>query len=264
MQPETQHDSDRCYAAAFSEALLRPDRQTPLGISGPRGKMAVKRYNIYRNNVTVSLIDALAAVFPATQRIVGVEFFRAMARTHVGAYPPASPLLFEYGQDFPAFIGRFEHAQSMPWLADVAQIERAWLDAYHAADAAPLSAAQLAPVSADRLPRLGFTVHPATRIVRSRYSALTIFTANRGTNAIGEIDASDPEDTLITRKESDVEARRLPDGGAVFLSALIGGGSLGDAAANATNAASNFDLSASISGMLEAGAFTAIRFGDDA
>ncbi len=192
MQPETQHDSDRCYAAAFSEALLRPDRQTPLGISGPRGKMAVKRYNIYRNNVTVSLIDALAAVFPATQRIVGVEFFRAMARTHVGAYPPASPLLFEYGQDFPAFIGRFEHAQSMPWLADVAQIERAWLDAYHAADAAPLSAAQLAPVSADRLPRLGFTVHPATRIVRSRYSALTIFTANRGTNAIGEIDASDP------------------------------------------------------------------------
>lgn len=43
-------------------------------------------------------------------------------------------------RDFPDFIERYEHAQSMPWLADVARIERAWLDAYHAADTEALSA----------------------------------------------------------------------------------------------------------------------------
>src|SRR3974390_136719 len=37
-----------------------------------------KRYNVYRNNVTVSLIDALAAIYPAIQRITGVDAFRAM------------------------------------------------------------------------------------------------------------------------------------------------------------------------------------------
>ena len=94
---------------------------------------------MYRNNVTVSLIDALAAVYPAVQRITGVDFFRAMARFHVRATPPTSPLLFEYGRDFPAFIEGYEYAQAMPWLADTARIERAWLDAYHAADAEPLS-----------------------------------------------------------------------------------------------------------------------------
>jgi len=138
------------YAAMFSSALLRPERETPSLIAGPKGKGAVKRYNVYRNNVTVSLIEALAAIFPAVRRITGEEFFGAMARFHIRETPPSSPLLFEYGRDFPAFIARYEYAQDMPWLADVARIERAWLDAYHAADAEPLSPSALAVVPAER------------------------------------------------------------------------------------------------------------------
>jgi Putative DNA-binding domain len=113
------------YAAAFSPPLLNPDKATPPTVAGPSGKAALKRYNVYRNNVTVSLIDALAAVYPAVQRITGVEFFRAMARSHIRATPPNSPLLFEYGREFPVFIERYEYARSMPWLADIARIERA-------------------------------------------------------------------------------------------------------------------------------------------
>jgi hypothetical protein len=92
------------YAESFAAALIDPARTTPSLVAGPNGKAAVRRYNVYRNNVTVSLIDALAAVYPAVQRITGVEFFRAMARFHVRASPPTSPLLFDYGRDFPAFI----------------------------------------------------------------------------------------------------------------------------------------------------------------
>ncbi len=132
------------YAAVLAPGLIDPDYETPAGVVGPRGKGAVKRYNVYRNNVTVSLIDALAAAFPATQRITGVEFFRAMARFHVRETPPRSPLLFEYGHDFPDFIAHYDYAQPMPYLADTARIERAWLDAYHAADMPPLPAQKLA------------------------------------------------------------------------------------------------------------------------
>ena len=134
------------YAAVLAPGLIDPEYETPAGVVGPNGKGAVKRYNVYRNNVTVSLIDALAAVFPATQRITGVEFFRAMARFHVRATPPRSPLLFEYGREFPDFIERYEYARPMPYLADTARIERAWLDAYHAADESPLAAQNLAAI----------------------------------------------------------------------------------------------------------------------
>ena len=47
------------YAAAFSSALTRPDLETPSLVIGPNAKSGTKRYNIYRNNVTVSLIDGL-------------------------------------------------------------------------------------------------------------------------------------------------------------------------------------------------------------
>src|SRR5690242_12166554 len=161
MQPET----GLSFAAAFAPALLDPARKTPGIVTGPNGKAAGRRYDVYRNNVTVSLIDALAAIYPAVQRITGPEFFRAMARFHIRQSPPASPLLFEYGRDFPAFIEQYEYAKSLPWLADVARLERAWLDAYHAADATPLPPAALSKIAPDQLGELVFVIHPATRVV---------------------------------------------------------------------------------------------------
>jgi hypothetical protein len=150
------------YAAAFARALLNPDLATPTAVAGPKSKAAVKRYNVYRNNVTVSLINAVAAAFPATLRITGVDFFRAMARFYVRATPPSSPLLFEYGREFPDFIERCEYAQSVPWLADVARIERAWLDAYHAVDVQPLMPRDLAAIPSERLANTVLKPHPAT------------------------------------------------------------------------------------------------------
>jgi hypothetical protein len=260
--PQLEQDPHASYAVAFAASLLDPGRSTPSVVAGPAGKAAAKRYNVYRNNVTVSLIDALAATYPAVQRITGVEFFRAMARSHVRATPPTSPLLFEYGRDLPEFIERYEYASSMPWLTDTARIERAWLDAYHAADAEPLPPSALASVSQEKLADLIFVAHPATRIVRSRFAAVTIVARNRSNEPVGRIDASMPEDALITRPDLDVVLSRLPPGGATFLKNLMSGRSLGEAAASAMEASTSFDIAASITGMIEAGAFTTMTFGD--
>ncbi|WFU41339.1 DNA-binding domain-containing protein [Bradyrhizobium sp. CB82] len=251
------------HAAAFASGLLDPTRQTPSRVTGPSGKAVTKRYNVYRNNVTVSLIDALAAVYPAVQRITGVDFFRAMARFHIRATPPISPLLFEYGRDFPAFIEQYEYARSMPWLADVARIERAWLDAYHAADMRPLAIDALASVPHDQLAAVTFEAHPAVRIVRSEFSAVSIFAASReAAQQSRNIDASIPEDALITRPDFEVVVRRLPSGGAKFISLLISGWTLGEAVAEAQNETDSFDIAPNLAGMMEAGVFASISFGD--
>ena len=80
------------FAGQFSATLLNPDAPAPALVTGPRGKRAEKRYNVYRNNVTVSLIAALSSIFPAVERITGPDFFRAMARFHVRETPPSSRL----------------------------------------------------------------------------------------------------------------------------------------------------------------------------
>jgi Putative DNA-binding domain len=226
-----------------------------------RGKGVVKRYNVYRNNVTVSLIDALAAIYPAVQRITGVEFFRAMARFHVRATLPVSQLLFEYGRDFPSFIESYEHARDMPWLADTARIERAWLDAYHAADAATLKAEALVSVDPSSLAQVRFIPHPAARIVRSRYPAVAIFAMNRADGPVSPLCSCDAEDALVTRPDADVIVSRLPAGGAAFLITLIKGEPLGSAAEAAFEETDSFDLPANLAAMISAGVFTGIQQG---
>ncbi|MGJ4952528.1 HvfC/BufC family peptide modification chaperone [Bradyrhizobium sp. HKCCYLS20291] len=258
LQPERTPD----YAAQFAGALLAPHCETPAAVTGPRAKAAGRRFNVYRNNVTVSLIESLIAIYPAVQRITGSDFFRAMARAHLRETPPTSPLLFDYGRDFPAFIASYAHSAAMPFLADVARLERAWLDAYHAADAAPLDGQALARVAPEQLPGLRFTAHPATRIIRSDFAAVTIFAANRSDDPVPRIDGSVPEDALVTRPALDVAVRRLPSGGAVFAQLLIARQPLGDAAAAAFDAAPDFDLPSNIAGLIEAGAFTEIQLED--
>jgi hypothetical protein len=105
---------------------------------------------------------------------------------------------------------------------------------------------------------------PPARIVRSRFPAVTIFTANRGDGSASRVEVVEAEDALLTRPVLEVEARRLPLGGAIFIARLIAGDSLGAAASAAFSDTPSFDLAANISGMLEAGAFAAAIWGESA
>ena len=250
------------FAAAFSRGLTDPSLPPPAQLVAAAGKGVIKRYNVYRNNVTVSLIDSVAAIYPAVQRITGTEFFRAMARFYVRATPPVSPLLFDYGRGFPDFIAAYEYAREMPWLADVARIERAWLDAYHAADLPVLAQQTFAQIDPGQLGDLHFTAHPATRIVRSAYPAVAIFAMNRKDGPVEPLCSSDSEDALVTRPDHDVLVSHLPAGAAMFLTRLIEGEPLGVAAAAAFDDAPSFDLPASLAGMITSGVFAAISPGE--
>jgi hypothetical protein len=257
MQPNNQlRDTDQ---SEFGAALLDPDLPLPEGIVGPRGKAATKRFAVYRNNVTVGLINALADIFPAVARLVGADFFRNMARIYIAEEPPRSALLFQYGHGFPDFLTRFEPVGKLPYLPDVARLERRWLDATHAADMEPLPPASLAALSPQDLERVCFTPHPAARIVESRFAAVSIFSASRAQQPLDAIRVMNPEAGLITRPHHEVQIRLLPGDAAWCFQDLLRGGSLGHAANRAHEQYPGFDLASAISALLESGAFSALR-----
>ncbi|MDH6230755.1 hypothetical protein M2281_001327 [Mesorhizobium soli] len=239
----------------FAEALLDPERPAPSGLVGPDGAPSARRFAVYRNNVVVGLIDALQAAFPAVCRIVGQDFFRAIARVYVAREPSDSPIMLGYGGGFPDFVSGFEPAVTLPYLADVARIERAWTEAYHAAVAEPFDPAALAAVVPDVLPATRLILHPSVRIVQSCFPALTIWQMNVGDVVPGPVDLDrGGENAIIVRPEADVEVRSLPDGGAAFVKALRAGYSVLEATKAALATDSRFDLSASLIGLLQAGA----------
>jgi len=109
----------------FARALLDPVHAVPAAIRGAARRRADRRFAVHRNNVVVGLINALAERFPVVSRLVGDEFFRAMARLYATMRPPASPLMMLYGETFPEFIDAFAPAAALPYLGDIARLEYA-------------------------------------------------------------------------------------------------------------------------------------------
>src|SRR5680860_832939 len=94
----------------FARAVLDIDAPTPQGLVRKTGTAPSRRFGVYRNNVYASLIDVLTSRFPISARLVGEEFFRAMARVYVQKEPPRSPVLLRYGAGFADFIAGFPPA----------------------------------------------------------------------------------------------------------------------------------------------------------
>ena len=231
----------------FAAALLDPNMPVPLGLVGPDRKSSEKRFNVYRNNVVAGLVEALKAAFPAVCRIVGDEFFAAMARVYVALEPPRSPIMLDYGRTFPDFIRKFEPAKSVPYLSDVARLERAWVEAYHAAEAPPADPALLATIDSQSLPRMGLTLHPSARVVRSSFPAVQIWLMNIDGGVPAAIDiSSEGENALVVRPIVEVEVRRLPVGAATFIIGLAAGASVAEATTLAFDENSNFDLAGAL------------------
>ncbi len=249
----------------FAEALLDPALPVPAGLIGPDGEPSQKRFAVYRNNVVAGLTETLMAAFPAVCRIVGVDFFRAMARAYIVLEPPRSPILLVYGAGFPDFIDGFEPVATLPYLSGVARIERAWTEAYHSPEAAPLEPAALRAVKADQLPRVSFVLHPSVRVVRSPLPSLTIWRMNVDDGIPAPVDlAGGGEDALVVRPAAEVEVRAMPPAGAEFLNALAPGKSVVEATKTAMTADNRFDLSANLAGLISAGVFVGYTFAEEA
>lgn len=242
--------------AEFRAALLDPAAAVPEGLCDPEERPAGRRFAVYRNNVAVSLTEALETAFPVLRRIVGDEFFRAMAGVFLRSHPPASPVLMLYGEDMPAFLASFPPVAHLGYLPDVARLELALRAAYHAADSRPVGPEALS--AGGDLMSARLTLAPTTRVIRSRWPLHDIWRANTEDGAPKPGRAA--QDVLVTRPAFDPKVNLLPTGAEAFISRLAEGGSL---AAATLAAGASFDPGPTLALLLQGNAITGINFGDD-
>jgi hypothetical protein len=244
---------------AFAAALQDPDGPLPPGLKTWNGSDAGARFAVYRNNVAVSRVGALADTFPVTRQLVGIPFFEAMARRFIAIEPPCSPVLTEYGNGFPDFIADFEPAASLAYLPDLARLELARVRAYHAAEAEALGAADLARhlAAPDRLPETRLVLHPSFTVLQSRHAICTLWAAHQGDAPIEGIDSSRPESALVLREGDDVLVLPISPSTARFLATLASGAPLGEAVAVALAREAHFDLTQTLALLIRHGGIAA-------
>jgi hypothetical protein len=244
----------------LADALLDAQLPCPPGLRAWNGSDPARRFAVHRNNVVVSLVDALADTFPVVQALVGEEFFRAMAKVFVRAQPPASPLMHRYGGDLPAFIEGFPPARELACLADVARLEFARVQACHSADAPPLSPAGATRALASGAPvgALRLVPHPATRWLASAHPVVSLWAAHQGEGRLEDIDLSRGEGALVVRPALEVLVLRCGAGTVAFLSCAAQGGGLAACAEAGAAADPGFEPAATLSLLMAHGALSAV------
>ena len=243
--------------AAFKSAMMDPYAERPQGVRDNEGRPAGRRFDVYRNNVAVSLTDALEVGFPVITKLIGQENFRNISGVYLRQSPPTSPMMMHYGQDFPAFLRSFPPLQKLAYLGDVADIEVALRRSYHAADAQPIAPDALGAVPPEKLGDVVMEIAPAVQLLSSPWPIYDLWAFN--TYEGRPKPQAVAQDVVIFRPEFDPAPAPLAPGALAFVRALVDGATLGVAAEKATEAAAEFDLSAVLGLLLSNGAITKIK-----
>jgi len=217
-------------------------------------------FSVYRNGVMKHAIDALQANFPAVVRSAGETWFRAAAFHYARTAPPRTPMLLEYGAGFPGFLQQFEPATEIPYIADIARLDRMWTEAHIAADAAVLDPAGVAPLCPEALSHAVLHPHPSARWAWfGEGPVFTLWSRNRDDACELATLGQDPEGALIVRARARVSSCSLGAGECAFLDCCAAGGTLAHAAHAALAAAPDTDLERLMCRLLSEGAFSTMQ-----
>ncbi|NIZ15142.1 DNA-binding domain-containing protein [Phaeobacter sp. HF9A] len=238
----------------FTRAILNAQLPVPEGLLDGEMRAAGRRFSVYRNNVAVSLTEALHQGFPVIARLLGKENMDGLAGLYLRAHPPKSPLMMQYGESFPAFLDGMEQLAHLGYLGDVARLELALRRSYHAADAAPIDAEQLAALPPEALMSCRLRFAPAMALLRAPWPIYSIWRYNSLDGAPKP--QAGAEDVLITRPDYDPQPQPLPPGAASWITALQAGETLATATDIAYAEAPDFDLSAPLALLINGAALT--------
>jgi hypothetical protein len=220
---------------------------------------------VYQNAVRVRLKDALGDIFPVLRRLVGDGCFDGVASEFIRQHPPRAGYLHPFGARMAELCASVPVLAGLPYLPDVARLEWAWQQAYHAAEAPRLTPQALADVPAQQQHALRLPLQPGATVLGSAYPIGRIFEVNQpdysGDDAVS-LDLGG-EALLIIRRDLEVRVERLSDGEYALLAALKAATPLGEALLAALDAQPGCPVGAVLARHIAAGTFTDLTVGND-
>lgn len=134
-----------------------PERLDPSLFFGPPERI-ILGLKAHANTISHARLLALEETFPLTRQHLGDATFNKITRDFVETDFARASDASRIGLNFADFLRD-------PVAAELAQIEWAWLQSYHAAEAVPITLGDLAALDESALLALRVAAHPATRVV---------------------------------------------------------------------------------------------------
>lgn len=223
--------------AAIAATLVHGPDHLPAGLFAGDGAAALRGLRVHANTISHARLVALEDTFPRTREHLGEAGFNRLSRAFVDAGGAQGRSLADIGAGFPGWLDD-------PLAADLARVEWAWLESYHAAEAPALALADLAGLEEAALLDLAVRRHPAVRVVTLASTAAPL---------VDPAFASDVAALLVARPDADVRLFALHPADVAVLDMAQEISPLGNLIAHLSE--KHPDGGAAIAALLAAGAF---------
>ncbi len=184
------------------------------------------RMRVYAHAYVERIGAALASDFPKVQAVLAHERFAALVRRYLRACPPRHWTLRDAGDRLADFLATDEAHE--PWLADLARLERARVEAFDAAEARTASREDLAGLPPEAFLDLRLALVPSAQLVALGHAADQVWSELEDGLPWSPPTAS-PRRVMVWRRGLTVVHRTLADDEAAFLASLAAGNRLTDA-----------------------------------
>ncbi len=211
---------------AASAALMSP-RLNP-----QRGAPGEERLAGYAGGDLARTREALREAYPAVLHLVGEPAFDALAHAYTERYPSQDYNLSLVGRHLPEWLPGTPLTHQLPFLPDLARLEWAVSEAFHAFEQTPAGANPLAALSVERADRSTLVFQPSVRLVASPWPILDLWQARHQARKTIDLPVMDrPQRVLVARRGLQVHCELVDERQGVLLESLLDGCTLGEACA---------------------------------
>ncbi|HQQ78168.1 MAG TPA: DNA-binding domain-containing protein [Thermoanaerobaculia bacterium] len=182
------------------------------------------RWHVYAHGYVARLAEALEADYAAVRRVLGPGPFAALAERYVRAFPPRSYDLGRAGDLLPEHLSVDPIAVALPFLPDLARLERAVSEAFVAPDAEPLTWEALLEERPETVAALPLVLTPGVTLLPSRWPVVSLWKTRTEPDEEVEVELErNPETALVFRSGLSVTCARLDAKETAFVAALTDG-----------------------------------------
>ena len=215
------------------KSLIRPGSAEGDAVDflNPQGSASgQERMSVYAGGYVARIREALAETYQAVGHVMGEDAFTRLAEGYAEAYPSHSYNLSDASKDLPAFLEQSTWKENLPFLPDLARLERLIAESFHAFAKNPLDVSALAGLREDSYNDLRVEFQPFVKILSSSWPVVDLWAARKVpiSNINIKLEGR-PQCALIYRREFEVFCRSISSFEYEFLKSFLSGKTLGEA-----------------------------------
>lgn len=163
--------------ASFKRFLFEQDNGISSHIISTENFNNNTRLAIYGNAYHSRLVEALANDYPAIKFLLGADDFEVLGLAYIKVHPSTFYSLRWFGQHLAQFLANHKIYARQTYLAELADFEWAFVNAFDARDCKVLEIKDAATLPPDAWPTLQIVFHPSVWVVSCSWNCLSIWQA---------------------------------------------------------------------------------------